>query len=96
MTRVAVDLARLRELTDRMATFEHRLTRAHDDVLLRVEQVHATWQGDAANAQAAAQHEWTVALGEVHAALTALRQIGATAHANYAAAITTNRRMWAQ
>jgi hypothetical protein len=30
----------------------------------------------------------------MHAAIATLRRIGATAHANYAAAIAANRAMW--
>jgi WXG100 family type VII secretion target len=96
MSRVAVDLGALAELVERLARFEQHLTRTHDDVTRRVSDLHATWQGDAASAQAAAQHEWSVALGEVRTALYVLRRIGGTAHANYVAALSANRRMWAQ
>lgn len=96
MTRVALDLDRLADLVDRMESFHQHLARAHDEVTQRVADLLVTWDGDAATAQAVAQQEWSAAVVEVHSALAVLRGIGATAHANYCAAVAANRRMWAQ
>jgi ESAT-6 family protein len=96
VTRVGVDLDRLAELMVRMERCERQLVRTHEDVTQRVREMYGSWDGDAAQAQAAAQREWSAAAAQVHAALAGLRRIGSTAHANYLAAIAANRRMWAQ
>jgi len=57
-------------------------------------QVHGSWAGAAADAQAAAHKRWHAGASEVQEALAALRSIASGAHANYQAAMLTNRRMW--
>lgn len=92
MTRVAVDLDRLADLIDQLASFHAHLTRARARVDARVRD--AGWTGDAAAAAAAAQARWEAGAVEVHEALAALRSVAATAQANYTAAMIANRRMW--
>jgi WXG100 family type VII secretion target len=95
VSRLVVDLARLAELIDRLEAFHSHLLRTRDDVDARVRQLHGEWAGSAAAAQASAHAQWKSGAAEVQDALAALRSVAATAHANYAAAMLANRRMWA-
>jgi WXG100 family type VII secretion target len=95
VSRLAVDLDRLASLVDRMAAFETRLAHVLDEADARVEALHPIWTGRAAAAQASAHAQWRAGANEVRTALTALRAIATEAHANYAAAVAANRRMWA-
>lgn len=93
MTRLAVDLAALAALVERMALFGDQLARVHDDVDARLGALQ--WTGEAAAAQAEAHARWSAATADLHGALAVLRSIAATAHTNYTAAAAANRRMWA-
>jgi WXG100 family type VII secretion target len=94
VTRLAVDLEALAELVDGMQRFQDHLTATRQEVERRVAAMQLTWSGAAAAEQAAAQRHWSRATDELQQALAALRSIGLTAHANYAAAMAANRRMW--
>lgn len=95
MTRVAVDLHRLAEFVDHLERFQAMLRRAQDETDGRVRELHTTWSGTAAQAQAAAHAQWSAGSHEVRQALAELRVIAGTAHGNYAAAVEANRRLWA-
>jgi ESAT-6 family protein len=95
MTRLVVDLGALAELTERMQRFQDHLSATRDEVQRRITALHLSWTGDAAAAQAASSAQWASATAELQEALAALRSIGETARANYAAAVAANRRMWA-
>jgi WXG100 family type VII secretion target len=90
----AVDLEMLQDVVDRMCGFERSLAQVLDDVDAKVARLHGTWMGDAAAAHRRAHQEWVSGAQQMHAAIVTLRRIGATAHANYAAAIAANRAMW--
>lgn len=94
MSTVAVDLERLAEVVDQMERFAAHLGNLRALTDARVRAVREVWSGDAAGAYAAAQDEWRAGTAEVHEALAALRSVAGTAHANYTAALVTNRRMW--
>jgi WXG100 family type VII secretion target len=94
VSRLVVDLDRLANLVDRMALFQAHLARGYDEVTARVHSVQLTWSGAAAEAQASAHARWRAGAAEVHEALGVLRSIASEAHANYAAAVAANRRMW--
>lgn len=96
MTGLGVDLARLGELVDRMQRFEAQLNDVRTQLDARIRGLDVTWTGAAAVAQAGAHARWDAAAGDVHAASGTLRRVAATAHANYAAAVLANRRMWSQ
>lgn len=95
MSRVAVDIDGLAELVDRLAVFEAQLVRTRAEVDARVQALHVTWRGDSAAAQASAHARWRCGVEQLHEALAVLRSIACGAHANYAAALAANRRMWA-
>ncbi|WP_375477934.1 WXG100 family type VII secretion target [uncultured Jatrophihabitans sp.] len=96
MTRLALDLPALAELVVRMERYAARLAAAHDDVDRRVRALPVSWTGEAAQAHSAAHAAWSAGAAETRHALATLSSILATAHANYSAAATVNRRMWAQ
>lgn len=95
MSRLRVDLERLDTLVEQLRVVQEQLGRLHREADLRGRQLHLTWTGDAAAAQAGAHARWAAAAVEVQDALAALRAVAATAHGNYAAAAQANRRMWA-
>ena len=94
MAAFVVDLEILQDVIDRMLAFERSLEQRLDDVDARVARLHGAWSGAAADEQRVAHREWLAGAQQMHAALVTLRRIGATAHANYAAAIAANRGMW--
>lgn len=89
-----VDLEILQDVIDRMCGFERSLEQRLDDIDSRVARLHGTWSGDAAADHRLAHRQWLAGAQQMHAAIVTLRRIGATAHANYAAAIAANRAMW--
>lgn len=89
-----VDPAQLADVVARMAEFGR-----YSEILLTqidsaVDSVHATWTGEGAAAHAEAHRRWTHGEAVMREALTLLTSAGATAHANYTAAIATNFAMW--
>lgn len=94
MTRVVVDLAALAQFVGQLELLQRQLLHAHDTVGQQVARLHVQWTGRAAATHAAAHTQWAAAATEVSDALATLRAIGSDAHANYAAAVAANRRMW--
>jgi WXG100 family type VII secretion target len=88
-----VDLEMLQDVIDRMCAFERSLAKRLDDIDARVGRLHGAWSGDAAAEHRLAHRRWLAGAQQMHAAIVTLRRIGATAHANYAAAIAANRAM---
>jgi WXG100 family type VII secretion target len=95
VTRLVVDLHRLAALVERMELVHAQLARVREDVDARVRRLQPSWTGSAATLQQTAHAEWSAGADEVHEALSVLRTIASTAHANYQAAAAANRRMWA-
>jgi hypothetical protein len=94
MSRLVVDLGHLADLVDRMEQYLAHLSAVRDEAV-RVEQSHGTWTGEGAVLESEAQARWAAGAADVQESLAALRAIASTAHANYEAAVVTNRRMWA-
>jgi WXG100 family type VII secretion target len=90
----AVDVAVLQDVIDRMARFERSLQQQLAEVDDRVSQLQQVWSGQAAQEQAEAHQRWLTGAQAMHAAVTALRRIAATAHGNYTGAVVANRQMW--
>jgi ESAT-6 family protein len=93
-TRFAVELDLLQDVVDRMAAFESGLEQRMAEVDARVAALHRDWSGVAASEQARAHREWLAGARHMREAISTLRAIGATAHANYTAAVAANRQMW--
>jgi len=94
MSQFAVHLEALAEVVERMAGFERAVEQQAADVAARLDRLHATWSGGAADEHALAHRRWRDGVRELRAAITVLRRIASTAHGNYSAAVSANRRMW--
>jgi WXG100 family type VII secretion target len=94
MSEFAVPLEPRADVVQRMADFERAVEQQAADVAARVDRLHATWTGAAADEHALAHRRWTDGVHELRAAIGALRRIASTAHGNYTAAVSANRRMW--
>lgn len=89
-----MDLDALDELVARMARLQDQVARACRDAEARVRELRGTWSGVAASGYVAADEQWKTGAGEAQEALAVLRSVASTAHSNYVAAVTANRRMW--
>ena len=92
----AVDLDELMRSVEEMARCGEALDVLLEDVRRRVGDLQLTWEGSAADAQAAAQAEWESGFRRMRAALATMRAAARAAHGNYSAAVATNLRMWEQ
>jgi len=91
-----VDLDLLAESVGELARGGEALESVLLDVARRVDELHLTWQGDAAVAQRAAQQQWATGAREMREGLAAMRRAAAEAHAAYEAAVEANLQMWGQ
>lgn len=96
MSAFAVDLDELRRSVDEMTRCGAALDVLLDDLADRIADLHLTWSGEAATAQADAQAAWEAGFREMRAALAAMRAAADTAHGNYGNAVAANLRMWEQ
>lgn len=96
MAAYAVDLDELARTVEEMARCGDSLDAVLDRVGRRVTDLHLTWEGEAAVAQAAAEREWESGFRAMRAALASMRAAADVAHGNYADAADTNVRMWEQ
>jgi WXG100 family type VII secretion target len=94
MSEFAVQLEALADVIEQMAGFERAAEQQAADVDARVSRLHTTWTGAAAEEHALAHRQWTNGVHELRTAIAALRRIASTAHGNYSAAVSANRRMW--
>jgi ESAT-6 family protein len=90
----AVDIELLQDVVDRMTEFERGLEERLAEIDARIGRLHQVWSGAGAAEQARAHREWLAGAQQMREAVAALRVIGATAHANYTAAVAANRQMW--
>jgi WXG100 family type VII secretion target len=88
------DLARMRDVAERMAKFDTALDVHLEKLDRRIAGLHTTWSGDAALAQRDAHDGWMRAARQMREALATMRSITETAHGNYNAAVVANVRMW--
>jgi WXG100 family type VII secretion target len=89
-----VDIEALLAAADRMTEFDQRLEANLARVNATVQQLGASWYGDAGESERAAQERWDKGAQEMREALTRLRDIAERAHANYSGASQLNTRMW--
>jgi WXG100 family type VII secretion target len=94
MARYLVQTEELDAVIARMQAYEQHLLEAIQNADKRVSAMHATWSGRAAEAHQAAHARWRADATAMHAALSRMRAIAATAHGNYTATIATNTGMW--
>lgn len=91
-----VDLDLLDETIASMAACGRALDGLLDEVDRRVAELHGTWSGQAASAQATAQQAWEDGFRSMRDGLAAMRAAGDLAGSSYRTATDTNRRMWEQ
>lgn len=91
-----VDVEELFRTIGEMHTCESNLHRLAESLESRIEELHRTWQGEAATAQRAAQAQWEKGFQEMRDALARLRQAAGIARDNYAGAVQVNVEMWQQ
>jgi WXG100 family type VII secretion target len=96
MAGFTVDPDRLVDIVQQLARYEQRLESALEDVSAKIDRLHVTWTGAAADRQAHVHAQWQRGAAEMRAALAVLRQIATTANANYTGAVSANVAMWDQ
>lgn len=94
--RFRVDTEQLWQLVEAMSRFDQQLESMLDEVDAKVNQLHATWTGAAAQQHQQAHDQWQQGAREMHQALTTMRQNAITAHQNYTNATAANVSMWRQ
>ena len=96
MTRFEVDLDELDAVIGDMGAFESRFRAKLSELDEMIAELHATWTGQAAQAQKGAHDRWKAGAAEMHQALLEMREAAKRAHRNYSAAADANARMWRQ
>ena len=89
-----VDLEHLDAVVSHLQAFDRRIEGELAELDARIDRLQAMWHGSAADAQHAAHRQWLEGAAKMRAGLQAMRLAGATAHANYSAAIAANTAMW--
>ena len=84
----------LADAVRRMAEFGRHTGSMLGEIDSLVTDLQATWTGEGAAAHAEAHQRWARGEAMMREALARLRAAGATAHRNYAGAVTTNVAMW--
>ncbi|MCG7594955.1 WXG100 family type VII secretion target [Mycobacterium sp. PSTR-4-N] len=94
MSAFSVDPAALLAAVDRMSAFDSELDKHLAQIASSVARLGTSWQGDAGEAERAAQARWDEGAGEMREALARLRAIAEGAHQNYSSTAQMNLRMW--
>ncbi|OBC02762.1 hypothetical protein A5785_02540 [Gordonia sp. 852002-50395_SCH5434458] len=77
-----------------MAALTTKTEESLADIDKIIQQLHVTWSGEAAAAQAEAHAEWAAGAEDMRDALSDLEKLGSTAKSNYDSAVDANVRMW--
>ncbi|MFE3545542.1 WXG100 family type VII secretion target [Nocardia sp. NPDC059177] len=88
-----VNLAELEQITARVGGFVGFLNDSLSGLKQRTNAVQQTWNGTAADAQAAAFQKWLTGATEVAEGIDAIRRTAQEAHDRYTTAVETNLRM---
>ena len=91
-----VNLDRLADVVDQLTMFDQRIEAALEDADGRVDKLHTTWSGAAAEQHRRAHADWQRGVAEMRAGLAEMRRNAELAHGNYRSAVTANGRMWEQ
>ena len=89
-----MDPQALADSVQRMTEFQRYAESMLAEIDSLVTNQHATWAGEGAAAHAEAHRRWARGEAMMREALAQLRTAGATAHRNYAGAVSTNLAMW--
>ena len=86
LARVIVDLTRGHTALSELAA----------DLQRRIDELHLSWEGQAAHAHHLAQAAWNQGFQEMRDALARMREAADTAHRNYTSAAAVNHQLWEQ
>lgn len=92
--RYRVDLEALEHFADQLAAFDRAAEKRANDVDSRIRDLHATWTGADAEAQAKYHQEWMEGIAQMRKAEEELEEAARKSHFNYTQAIAHNRKMW--
>ena len=90
----AVDLDRLADIVERMASYQTVVDSMLDECDAVVANLHAQWEGIASESHAAVHKQWKEGAEMMRNALTQLRSAGQHAHTSYSGAVEANRKIW--
>jgi WXG100 family type VII secretion target len=90
----AVDLDRLGDIVERMASYQQVVDSMLDECDAVVANLHAQWDGVASQSHAAVHEQWKQGADMMRNALGQLRAAGAHAHTSYSGAVEANRKIW--
>ena len=90
----AVDLDRLADILERMTWYQAVVDSMLDECDSVVDNLHATWEGEASAAHAAAHEQWRQGADMMRTALGQLRSAGEHAHTSYSSAVEANLKTW--
>lgn len=91
-----VDLGQLTSTVDSLAGAESRLSSLVDDLHARVDALHLTWTGLAADSHAGAHRAWESGFADMREALGVMRSAALSAHGHYSEAARLNTSLWSQ
>jgi len=91
-----VDLAELARVLDRLDSWQQTLQARVAELEAANDDLHLTWEGEAAAAQTVAHRKLTQGAAEVRAGLRTMHEAGRRAHDSYQAAAEANVRTWSQ
>ncbi|MFI5776014.1 WXG100 family type VII secretion target [Nocardia sp. NPDC051570] len=89
-----VDLDGMQALIDKAADLEKRIEDRLAEIRKRIDSLHITWVGEAAQAHTTASAEWAAGAAEMNTALGELRKALDRARSTYQAVGRTNHGMW--
>lgn len=85
----------LMRILERMTEVEQRAEASIAAMDSEVNNLHATFTGEAATAHAQAHQKWATGAQQMREALKGLRNAGSAAHGNYSGAAAKNAQNWA-
>ncbi|MGY4710181.1 WXG100 family type VII secretion target [Mycolicibacterium sp. CBM1] len=90
----SVDLDRLADILERMTSYQSLVDSMLEECDSVVANLHATWEGAASTAHAAAHEQWKQGADMMRTALGQLRSAGDHAHTSYSKAVEANLNTW--
>ena len=90
----AVDLDRLADIVERMASYQTTVDSMLDECDAVVANLHAQWKGVASESHAAVHEQWKQGADMMRNALAQLRWRETHAHTSYSGAIEANLKIW--
>lgn len=93
---LVVDFAAMEGAITHLEQFGKSVQEVLEDVDQAMAVLHATWHGEASDAQAQFQQQWEDGARLMNEQLTKLKDVLAGAKKNYTSAVTQNGEMWKQ